>query len=192
MNNKHRHILTWIFLISIIIPQTQGHGRLIEPPSRSTMWRYGFSTPPNYNDHESYCGGFTRQWQTNGGKCGICGDPWDEKEPRANEAGGTYGRGVITRKYKKNQAIKVRIELTANHMGHFEFKLCPQNNLRKPATQTCLDKYTLELANGEGANYYPGPGNKVFEMWFQLPKDLTCKQCVFQWRYLAANNWGKL
>jgi len=154
------------------------------------MWRYGFSTPPNYNDHESYCGGFTRQWQTNGGKCGICGDPWDEKEPRANEAGGTYGRGVITRKYKKNQAIKVRIELTANHMGHFEFKLCPQNNLRKPATQTCLDKYTLELANGEGQNYYPGPGNKVFEMWFQLPKDLTCKQCVFQWRYLAANNWG--
>ena len=86
----------------------------------------------------------------------------------------------------------MRIELTANHMGHFEFKLCPQNNLRKPATQTCLDKYTLELANGEGVNYYPGPGNKVFEMWFQLPKDLTCKQCVFQWRYLAANNWGKL
>jgi hypothetical protein len=70
-----------------------GHGRLIEPPSRSTMWRsvrwpgcraaltadprYGFDTPPNYNDHESYCGGFTRQWQTNGGKCGICGDAWD-------------------------------------------------------------------------------------------------------------------
>ena len=83
MNNKHRHILTGIFLISIIILKTQGHGRLIEPPSRSTMWRYGFSTPPNYNDHESYCGGFTRQWQTNGGKCGICGDPWDEKEVRS-------------------------------------------------------------------------------------------------------------
>jgi len=177
-------------LILYLVPLVWGHGRLIEPPSRSTMWRYGFSTPANYNDHESYCGGFTRQWQTNGGKCGICGDPWDEKEPRANEAGGTYGRGVITRKYKKNQAIKVRIELTANHMGHFEFKLCPQNNLRKPATQTCLDKYALQLANGGGTQYYPGPGNKVFEMWFQLPKDLTCKQCVFQWRYVAANNWG--
>ena len=21
------------------------------------MWRYGFNTPPNYNDHELYCGG---------------------------------------------------------------------------------------------------------------------------------------
>jgi hypothetical protein len=41
--------------------------------------RYGFSTAPNYNDHELYCGGFTRQWRTNGGKCGICGDPWDTK-----------------------------------------------------------------------------------------------------------------
>jgi hypothetical protein len=39
--------------------------------------RYGFNTPPNYNDNELYCGGFTRQYQTNGGKCGICGDPWD-------------------------------------------------------------------------------------------------------------------
>lgn len=41
------------------------------------FYRYGFSTPPNYNDHELYCGGFTRQWQKNGGKCGICGDAWD-------------------------------------------------------------------------------------------------------------------
>ena len=46
------------------------------------MWRYGFNNPPNYNDHESYCGGFTRQWQTNGGRCGVCGDPWDEQQVR--------------------------------------------------------------------------------------------------------------
>lgn len=52
-----------------------GHGRLIEPPSRSSAFRYGFQTPPNYNDHELYCGGFARQ-QRNGGKCGECGDAW--------------------------------------------------------------------------------------------------------------------
>ena len=27
-------------------------------------------------------------------------------------------------------------------------------------------------------------------MHYQLPKDLTCRQCVFQWRYVAGNNWG--
>lgn len=46
----------------------------------SFLLRYGFNTPPNYNDHELYCGGYSRQWGTNGGKCGICGDPWDSKQ----------------------------------------------------------------------------------------------------------------
>lgn len=168
------------------------HGRLIEPPSRSTMWRYGFNTPPNYNDHELYCGGFSRQWRTNGGKCGICGDPWDSKQPRANEAGGMFGKGIVVRKYERNQVIKVRVELTANHMGYFEFRICPNNNPRKPASQMCLDKHILQKTNGDGGlRYYPGPGNKVFEMHYQLPKDLTCRQCVFQWRYIAGNNWGR-
>ena len=34
-----------------------GHGRLIDPPSRSSMWRYGFNNPPNYDDNQLYCGG---------------------------------------------------------------------------------------------------------------------------------------
>ena len=41
------------------------------------MWRFGFDTPHDYNDHEGFCGGFSRQWQKNGGNCGICGDPYD-------------------------------------------------------------------------------------------------------------------
>ena len=181
-----------IFVISLLQPRpSQGHGRLIEPPSRSTMWRYGFNNPPNYNDHESYCGGFTRQWQTNAGRCGVCGDPWDEPQPRDNEGGGKFGRGTITRIYKKNQSIKVRIELTANHMGHFEFRLCAQNNPLVPATQACLDRHVLQQTNGEGLQYFPGPGNQVFTVWLQLPADLTCSQCVLQWRYFAANNWGE-
>ena len=65
-----------------ILTLIKGHGRLIEPPSRSTMWRYGFNNPPNFNDHEIYCGGFTRQWQTNQGRCGVCGDPYDETQVR--------------------------------------------------------------------------------------------------------------
>ena len=70
--------LVFLFtLYASLYQPVESHGRLIEPPSRATMWRYGFNTPPNYNDHELYCGGYTRQWQSNGGKCGICGDAWD-------------------------------------------------------------------------------------------------------------------
>jgi len=185
-----------LFLIAfhvavLFISEVKPHGRLIEPPSRSTMWRYGFNTPPNYNDHELYCGGYSRQWRTNGGKCGICGDPWDTKQPRPNEAGGMFGNGVVVRKYEMNQVIKVRIELTANHMGYFEFRICPNNALKKPASQMCLDKHILRQQNLNGPRYFPGPGSKVFEMHYQLPKDLTCRQCVFQWRYVAGNNWGR-
>ena len=35
----------------------EGHGRLIDPPSRATMWRYGFDTKADYDDNAGYCGG---------------------------------------------------------------------------------------------------------------------------------------
>ncbi|CAL8077603.1 unnamed protein product [Orchesella dallaii] len=179
-----------VFLACMMVSwnEVKGHGRLIEPPSRSSMWRYGFNTTANYNDHELYCGGFARQHQKNSGKCGVCGDPWDGSKP--NEAGGTYAQGIIVRKYRQNSIIRIKVELTANHKGYFEFRLCPNNNPKKVVSQKCLDKYTLKQANGEGPRYYPGEGTKVFESRYLLPKDMTCTQCVLQWRYLAANSWG--
>lgn len=168
----------------------QGHGRLIEPPSRSSAWRYGFKTPPNYNDHEIYCGGYSRQWQRNEGKCGPCGDPWDAKQPRDNEGGGKYGLGVIVRKYKHSSIVQLGVELTANHMGFFEFRLCPHNQPHVPVTNECLDQNVLKRVDGSGTRYYPGPGAKKFYAKYRLPRGLTCTQCVMQWRYVAGNNWG--
>ena len=34
-----------------------GHGRVMEPPARNTMWRFGFPTKANYEDSELFCGG---------------------------------------------------------------------------------------------------------------------------------------
>ena len=39
---------------------------------------------------------FQRQ-QSLGGKCGVCGDPWDGA--RENEAGGRYATGIIVRNF---------------------------------------------------------------------------------------------
>jgi hypothetical protein len=69
----------YAILLTVFLPRIAAHGRLIDPPSRASAWRYGFDTPHNYNDHELYCGGFTRQWVKNEGKCGVCGDAWDTK-----------------------------------------------------------------------------------------------------------------
>lgn len=47
------------FSAVLLLPLAKGHGRLIDPPARSTAWRFGFHTPVNYNDNEVFCGGFS-------------------------------------------------------------------------------------------------------------------------------------
>ncbi len=42
----------------LLVRRGGGHGRLVEPPSRSSMWRLGYNTPRNYQDNELFCGGF--------------------------------------------------------------------------------------------------------------------------------------
>ena len=48
-----------VLLLPVLLARVAGHGMLVEPPSRSSMWRYGFDTEPNYTDNELYCGGVT-------------------------------------------------------------------------------------------------------------------------------------
>lgn len=165
----------------------EGHGRLVEPPSRASAWRFGFDTPHNYNDHELYCGGFSRQWNKNSGKCGVCGDAWDSPAPRAHEMGGRFGKGVIVRRYAPHDPISIKVELTANHNGYFEFRICDDP---KDTTQECLDKNVLQLDGRDGTKFYPRDGNKVYEMKYRLPEDFECAHCMLQWRYVAGNNWG--
>ncbi|XP_072934233.1 uncharacterized protein [Epargyreus clarus] len=164
-----------------------GHGRLIEPPSRASAWRYGFDTPHNYNDHELYCGGFSRQWNRNNGKCGVCGDAWDAAPPRPHEFGGRFYKGVIVRKYAPRDVIAIKVELTASHNGFFEFRVCEDH---KDTTQECLDKNVLQLGGRNESKFYPKEGNKIYEMKYRLPEGLECTHCVLQWRYIAGNNWG--
>lgn len=40
----------------------EGHGRLMDPPARNSMWRFGFPNPVNYNDNELFCGGYAGQF----------------------------------------------------------------------------------------------------------------------------------
>lgn len=79
-NRSTKIALNWQFVLIVgillqVLDVCRGHGSMIEPPSRSSAWRYGFKTPPNYSDTELNCGGLQRQIR-NGGKCGVCGDPW--------------------------------------------------------------------------------------------------------------------
>ena len=45
----------WVACLASVV---QAHGRMLFPVSRSSMWRYGYDVPPNYNDHGLNCGGY--------------------------------------------------------------------------------------------------------------------------------------
>ncbi|XP_050428452.1 uncharacterized protein LOC126838232 [Adelges cooleyi] len=183
-----------IALIQICLQKSvSGHGRLMEPPSRNSMWRFGFPNPVDYNDNELYCGGYAVQWSVNGGKCGVCGDAYNQPKPRLHEAGGEYGRGIISRHYFSGQTIDVEIELTANHKGRFEMYLCPNNNPRYEASQSCLDRYPLFVSGTRQVRYIiPDDSRKkeIFRYRVRLPPYVTCTQCVVQWTYYTGNMWG--
>lgn len=51
---------------------------------------------------------FLVQWNVNDGKCGVCGDAYDQPKPRRHEAGGEYGRGIISRHYFAGQVRSIK------------------------------------------------------------------------------------
>ncbi|XP_076082519.1 uncharacterized protein LOC143053610 [Mytilus galloprovincialis] len=181
-----------LLLFSSLVPTLQ-HGYLLWPPNRSSLWRYGYNTTINYNDNALYCGGRNFLEESNG-KCGVCGDPY--VGPRKHEAGGIYASGIIAAKYPANtKTVTVTVLLTVNHLGYFEFRLCPHNDQTVPVTQRCLDKHLLSIEEGSikhrKMRFYPkeelGP---TYNLSLEIPLGMICIQCVLQWRYHTENSWG--
>merc|ERR1712213_211096 len=161
--------ISLILELGLQVILVSSHGRFTNPPSRASAWRYGFDTPADYDDNGNNCGGFSYQYDKADGKCGICGDPYFD-EPRAHEApGGLYATGTIVNSYTAGQVIPIQIEITANHWGHFEFKLCANNNVDQDPTHE----------------------KTFFDFELVLPAGVTCSQCIIQWTYVAANSWGR-
>ena len=173
-----------------LVPMVWGHGRLVEPPSRASMWRSGFPTPPDHNDNQGWCGGFHTQWEVNGGRCGVCGDAWDAEVKEHEAPGGKYATGTIVREYTTGQTIDISIDITANHMGSFTFKLCRAPSAEQDPSQDCLDEHVLTTSSGEEEWQLPNSSTGVFDLQVELPEGYTCEQCLLQWTYRAANNWG--
>lgn len=182
-------ILVGLLLCFKKITVVTGHGRMIEPASRNSMWRYNYLNARNYNDMGLNCGGFTNQFEVHMGKCGVCGDPW--QGPREHEAGGKYARGLVARQYKKGSFINVTIELTSNHQGYFEYRLCAVNDPNVRATKQCFDRNLLNIV-GHGTRYFISQGEQsiFIENVIMLPPTIECSQCVLQWKWVAGQSMG--
>lgn len=179
--------LVALFLIIIIIiniTEINCHGRLLVPPARSSAWREDpVRFPVNYDDSSMFCGGFGKLWHENNGKCSICGEDY-ALPVKQYEKGGPMYRGIVVRKYTQGQHIETVVDVTANHYGYFEFRIC---NLDKEttkggeeATQECLNKQMLKDLNGKTQIYIKRGFFGKINTTLVLPTKLTCKHCVFQ------------
>ncbi len=82
------------------------------------------------------------------------------------------------------------VDITANHQGHFEFKLCPNDNIFLDPEQDCFDHFPLSTS--DASKHYPINDRELgFRLLYvQLPLRVTCQQCILQWTYVGGNNWG--
>ncbi|XP_033733302.1 uncharacterized protein LOC117322475 [Pecten maximus] len=175
-------LFSWPNMFSVVV---NGHGYMLDPPGRSSMWRVGFNTPPNYDDNGLNCGHRSQPIAFNDVQCGLCGDPF-EQNPRENEAGGKYASGIISKYYDMGQIITIKIVLTSNHEGFFEFRLCENNDVTQRITKQCLKHLLVNPETGE-TRYHITHLPQHFELSVKLPNNVTCSQCVLQWRYRTAN-----
>lgn len=183
----------WVLavLLSCLLQGCEAQGRLVDPPSRASMWRYDFSNPVDFNDDRVDCGGFKRQWRKNQGRCGVCGDPWDLPEPRPHETRGGYGRGIIVRNYTQGQAVVVEVEVTAANSGHFEYQVCPRASVWIQETPDC---FTHALKDDFERNQIPVNVTQKFARLrhvLRLPGDLSCLACILQWKYITGGRAGR-
>lgn len=92
-----------------------------------------------------------------------------------------YMKIITSRRYKAGSTIDVSVRLTASHLGHFEFSLCPLKTEKELETDKCFEQHRLPLADGSGYNFpIRVYGSKDYDVKLVLPKDVTCKHCVLR------------
>ena len=176
-----------VILLNVFV-NVHGHGMVVDPVNRASRWRFDKTAVKDYNDNSLFCGGFDEQWKVNGGKCGLCGDSYGDSIPRAHELGGKYGQGTIVKSYKQGSIIKIKVNLTMNHLGNFLFKICNLDT-DKVESDKCFTKWPVKLPSGK--NYkLKSSANGQFKITLKLPRNLSCNKCVFQWTWITASNFN--
>jgi len=167
------------------------HGYLMDPPVR--QWykagqrcphcKLQFWSPMSLNRPGS---------GTNGATCGgqYPGD-------RRFEVGGQFATRDIVKNYRSGQVMNTRVQITNNHWGYFQLRLCPLGRWgssntaeRKYLSEGCFRKHVLKLTTGGTRRWlYQGGSGQGYQVTqsYRLPKGLKCKRCVLQWRYITGH-----
>ena len=177
-----------VFLCVLSHHRAHAHGYLAVPRSRNVVFN------SNYCPHCLNAGG---SGATATGLHGICGDPF--VGTRDHEEGGKFFSDAPQATYKQGQDIELKVVISANHHGRFQYRVCRYSGSEKAAlTEACLDKHVLRMSEGEQAPgevyWYTGPNDspQTYTMRYKLPSGLTCDgietKCVLQWYWASQNS----
>ncbi|XP_045183844.1 uncharacterized protein LOC123542202 [Mercenaria mercenaria] len=182
--NRYREILTIIYILFLMLKRNsvvECRAIMVEPPHRSSLWRFNYNTTVNLRDDSLNCGGYDWQWRVHQGRCGVCGDLWNGTQHNADR--GQYDTGIIVRRYTDGHYINVTFEVSSNYLGYVEFRLCPRNSSEVVLDQSCFDRYPLWIDESHGTRYYIGSRGGIYDIHIRLPGGLVCRKCVLQWKY---------
>jgi len=90
----------------------------------------------------------------------------------------------VSYRYPAGSTIKTVTNITSNHLGRLEFRICPLESEDELETEECFANYPLKLADGS-SSYSIGDGvtgNVAVDV--VLP-DIKCERCVLQWTYIT-------
>ena len=118
------------------------------------------------------------------GKCGVCGDPWDYGR-RENEAGGVFANGIVTGVYMTGSTVDVVIDDVVASGGYFEFRLCDNKQLAVHDPHKCFQNGLLTVKDSSTRLFNIKNGENKLKLI--LPTNVTCDQCVLQWKYRTGN-----
>ena len=153
----HVAALTTALILILIVSLVDGHGYLSSPRSRNIVaYQDGksWTTDPDIPKKEDCPHCLSR----NEGACGMTGSR-DYKSPQ--NALGDPMQLNIQRTYAEGDIIELEVVLTANHLGHFEYSVCPLSSHGDIPTASCFDSHKLEfvedaLYNAPKDPAYPG------------------------------------
>lgn len=181
-----------VLVAMVTVSEVRAHGYLQMPPARNSRWRFGYEMEHNFNDMGLNCGGASNQWEKQQGRCGLCGDPF--QGPRLHEAGQRYASENRSTVYCYTIGAKIDItaRITAYHKGHFDFRLCVNNDLTTDPGQDCVNNGLKLKVTGTNQDIYDisSVEQEFYSFQLDVPANIQCEQCILRWRYTAGNSWG--
>jgi hypothetical protein len=125
-------------------------------------------------------------------KCHVCGARPGDNPPN-EPPNGKYANDFIVKTYTQGEVIEIKSQLTANHKGEMEYRICENDEKQAVVDYDCFNKNLLVGEDGVTTafkiitqSYSADIAHRV-----KLPPNLTCKRCILQWRYRAGNSWAK-